>query len=194
MHSRKCERKDYMKRIYAIVVLLVFVFLIFEFPAYADNAHYDILQQMFLSINDTTTQSELDDIIAAAQLFSSVRDYNSRDGQYTSYIIAYEESVAKHSRADTGDHLEINFRKSTGTLFYISYFNAYAFYADYNKNYEAQKYYEEGYKHQLGFYGHNSDTSGMGVFKKEVVNYVPFDSAEDALKDVLNNAKAYRKK
>ena len=175
-----------MKRILEIGFIIFLLVLCNGYVALADNSTYDILQQIYLDIDDSITQSELDEMITSNKLFSSTQEYNSRDGEYISYIIAYERDVARHSRAKTGDNIEIHIRKSTGKLFYIVYFNANAFFADYKKNYEVQKHFYEAY---TLYYAKNANSFG-----KESKTLVPFDSAEDALADVLKNAEAYRDK
>lgn len=73
---------------------------------------YDVLQNLFMSITDKTTVSDIDTYIANNSLAVTSQEYNkSGGGKELTYKIAYTEGVAAQKYADSGDHIEISFDK-----------------------------------------------------------------------------------
>ena len=149
-----------------------------------DALGFDPLQEIILSINENTTQADIEEMIGLYDLFYNATPFNSEWGQIVSYKIAYEEEAARHRHGITDHHIEVKFRKKTGQIVYASYFNDDAFSEDYHKNYEVRIYFEEGRGGLLGCYGFNASSDGYDTSSREV----PFGSVQEALNDVLKNA------
>jgi len=173
-----------MKRL--LVISLLIMMLVFSANTFAEQ-QYDILQQMFLDFSELTTPDDIKAAIEENGLYFHYKTYNGKP-KYLCVKVAYEDEVSKLSYGKDGDHFEIHFDAETQEPLYASYFNYSAFLNDYKQDYEAICYLSESWEHRLGYYGHNSESSGQGVFKKEVVNYVPFETAEEAMQDVLSHA------
>ena len=151
---------------------------------------YDILQQMFLNVTEKITVTDIKRTIEENHLFYAVREYNDYSPEvrrYESYIIAYKKDVAKHFHGMPGDYFEIEFAMPDGNPIYACYYSSAVH--DYKKNFEAEYYLVKAHNGNLGYYGHNADFGGHFAGAREVVNFVPFATAEEALANVLNNAK-----
>lgn len=84
---------------------------------------YDSLQNLFISITSSTTAEILKQQIEDKSLCYTSQDHNSSLGKTVTYVIAYSEGVAAQKYADSGDHLEVTFQKSSGTIMTVQYVN-----------------------------------------------------------------------
>lgn len=84
---------------------------------------FDTLQTAFIKIDEKTTILDIETLISQQSLPFTAQDYNSSNkiGQITTYKIAYTEGSALQRYADSGDYLEISFKKSDGTILNAEY-------------------------------------------------------------------------
>lgn len=156
---------------------------------------YDTLQTLFLSITPDTTIEELDIAIANEGLCFTCKEYNkSRGGKSISYKIAYSDGVAKQSHADSGDYLDVDFDKDTGTLMTAQYAKSgargsallycYGTWFDFSDN-NAEDY--------AGYYLINTFSKEPGITikysngRETETNYYLYSSPEELIQSVIRS-------
>lgn len=88
----------------------------------ADLYDYDPLQTIFLTITPETSIEEIEAFIADYELCYTRKEYNkSGGGKSISYKIAFTNGSAKQSHAESGDYLDVDFDKASGTLMTAQY-------------------------------------------------------------------------
>lgn len=157
---------------------------------------FDTLQNIFININENTTASDLDAFIEQYALAYTVEDYNGSGivREKTTYKIAYTEGVSHHRYADSGDHIEISFNKSDGSILNAEYVNV--------KSWKQALFYNYGIWFSFQFDSPSEYTGYYVVapFEKEdgivikydngnetTTDYFKCNSAEDSIKAVIDD-------
>lgn len=139
--------------------------------------HYDTLQRIFIALNESTTTSQLEEIIQRNNLSYTRQTYSSSSaGLVVTYRVAYEDGVAMQKHSLSGDYLDVTFRESDGKIWEWCYFNwdhsADAYYFVSTFTHQKQKF--------IGYVYHDYDAPNYS-------NYVQEISAESVLQKVMRH-------
>lgn len=125
---------------------------------------YDALQRMFITFTLNTTEEDVINLINEYGLEYSSKEYNGTP-KSIKYKIAYDKGVTPQRYADSGDHIEISFNISDGTLLHAEYSNSnvlktavlygYGTYWDFRSDEPNNQY--------SGYYYHEPGTSKGGI-------------------------------
>ena len=169
-----------------------------ESATITNSLEYDALQIAFMSLDFNSSMADVDRIIEENNFEFTKENYNGTP-KCVRYRLAYEKDVARQKRGSSGDSLDIEFSSEDGSFMYAEYttyvsgfMNAllynYGTYWDFRfetpqNEYSGYYYYESGDMNKDGI-----------VFQYDNGNshktaYYPCEDAEEALKNVLTNAK-----
>jgi len=119
-----------------LIVCSLFILMIsFLSLAFAENAQYDALQQLFLEIDETLTMDNLEKQLENSSLFYSKKEYSHMNGgEQWVYKIAFDKEVASQYRPESGDYIAVRFwSKINFAITDIEYHNSAAFQNDYHQ-------------------------------------------------------------
>lgn len=163
-------------------------------PPAADPVYdFDVLQNGFISISESTTTDDILSFVEENSLFYSENEVTIDKTVY--YIIAYEEGVTRPKYADSGDYLTISFDRASGnTIQYAQYVNASAYgcsalFYNYGTWYHFRDQNAEDYSGYYSIKGSSFDADGITVKYNngnEVhTNYFLCGSPEEAVESIL---------
>lgn len=79
---------------------------------------YDILQKLFLQINDTTRMEHIEEFAKEYELPYTAEKYN---GGRMTYCVAFKKEVSLQSYGESGESVSITFNKSENTVMHCEY-------------------------------------------------------------------------
>lgn len=149
---------------------------------------YDELENVFIALNDNSTEDDLLELIDKYDLEYTAQDYNGTPKK-KQYKLAYTHEVALQKYADSGDYVEVTFNKMDGSFMYAEYFNQTAFKAAVHYNYGTYWDFreKEANNNYTGYYYHSSGDNKGGITiqysngNSKETGYYNVDSAEEAL-------------
>lgn len=147
-----------------------------------NNSDYDELQNLYLTIDDTTTYDDLLSTVTELNLFHNEHEFSSGP----TIKVAFDEGVTKFKHADSGDYVNISFNEDK-RIDYVEYFNHEIFitlldyrngtYWDFRDNPEYKGYYINTYNDKAGSFTIKYDNGN----EKET-DYLKVNSKEEQLK------------
>ena len=159
----------------------------------SDAINYDKLQSLFLSFSFETTEDDLIKWIEDNGLKYTAKQYNGTHNTMH-YKIAYEHDVALQRHAESGDYVELSFRKDDGAFMYAEYFNNTTFKTALLYNYGTFWDFreKEGNNKYSGYYCHTSGENKGGITieysngNSTETGYYSVENGENALSIVLD--------
>lgn len=153
---------------------------------------YDALQKVFLAVNFETTEEDLLKIIEANDLKYVAQEYNGNPKEVM-YKIAYEDDVALHKYADSGDYIKVSFSMEDGTMMVVDYHKSgecallynYGTYWDFNDDVKQGE--NSGYYYYTPGVNKGGSTIVYDNGRSKETGYHKVSSGEEAIRGVLSN-------